>query len=380
MSRLRAGLAPLLLLAVSVAGSLALGECALRALHREPFGFYWMSAEGLPIHVPNLASVYEREEFRAPVHINSLGFRDREWTIPKPPGTYRIVALGDSFTEGMQVGDDETFSARMREALDTPERRVDVANLGVSGYGTAEASAVLRVYGPRLQPDLVLLCFCLANDLPNNLATTFCHTEGGRLVCGLPDPPSPRSLAVSHLRSELAARSQLYQLVRAATSDPFFERIGLHAPSPVQTTPEMPFGRDQYREPRPAYVEQSLAMTREMFVQLRDLAATLGADTWVVLVPVREQIWDREWNAIVASDAHPETLVRNGLQRAVAEQARAAGLPVIDLYDAFRARNGAAETLDWHVDAHYDAAGHALTASEVTDALRARGIPPAPAR
>ena len=40
-----------------------------------------------------------------PVSHNAEGFRDRAYAIPKPPGTYRILVLGDSFTWG--VGLDE---------------------------------------------------------------------------------------------------------------------------------------------------------------------------------------------------------------------------------------------------------------------------------
>ena len=40
---------------------------------------------------------------------NSHGFRVPEYTISRPPETFRIVILGDSFTWGWGVSDDETF-------------------------------------------------------------------------------------------------------------------------------------------------------------------------------------------------------------------------------------------------------------------------------
>ena len=40
-------------------------------------------------------------------HVNRLGMRNRE-IGPKRPGDYRILMLGDSYTEGFQVGDAQT--------------------------------------------------------------------------------------------------------------------------------------------------------------------------------------------------------------------------------------------------------------------------------
>src|SRR5438093_9901774 len=41
--------------------------------------------------------------FDAPVEINSAGFRDREHELTKPAGTRRVLLLGASFVEALQV-------------------------------------------------------------------------------------------------------------------------------------------------------------------------------------------------------------------------------------------------------------------------------------
>jgi lysophospholipase L1-like esterase len=341
----------------------------------QPLGFSQLGPDGLLLHKPSHSAIYQRDDFRARVSINASGFRGRDFAIPKPPGTWRMLALGDSFTEGMQVNDEETFAARLEAAFADEPRRVEVLNLGVSGHGTSDQLALLRIFGPRLEPDLVLLFFCLGNDVRNNVQSDLCRLENGRLACRLPERPSRRRLAVARLRSELGARLHLYQLLRAATASPVFQRIGLRA-VPLETPPETPFGSDLYLATAPPYLAAGYALTREL---LRELAATsrsLGAETWVVLIPSRDQIWEREWSAQRAARAEP--LVRDEPQRATGALARELGLPVVDLYDAFRARNGSGETLYWRIDAHFDAAGHALAAEEVAAALRAHGIPPGP--
>ena len=52
---------------------------------------------------------WQRNEGEVYVRINILGYRDIEHFVEKPPNTFRIAVLGDSFTEARQVALENTF-------------------------------------------------------------------------------------------------------------------------------------------------------------------------------------------------------------------------------------------------------------------------------
>src|SRR6266404_4190437 len=71
------------------------------------------------------------------VHINSNGTRGPEFTVEKPPGTIRILSLGDSRTFGWGLTDEETYSRRLRNLLQNyagDGRTVEVINAGVNAW------------------------------------------------------------------------------------------------------------------------------------------------------------------------------------------------------------------------------------------------------
>jgi lysophospholipase L1-like esterase len=96
------------------------------------------------------------------VEVNSLGFRGEEISASKPPGTYRIVALGGSTTFGYHRSiktTEETYpfklEAELRRRL--PGRKIEVINGGVPGYTlrTSLVNFVSRITW--LQPDMIIV-------------------------------------------------------------------------------------------------------------------------------------------------------------------------------------------------------------------------------
>jgi lysophospholipase L1-like esterase len=100
------------------------------------------------------------------VTTNALGFRGEEFTLEKPPGVKRIVVMGDSYTFGTFVADEDTYCARLQKRLRDLGYPVQVVNAGYAdGWETDEQYAWLVTHGLRLQPDIVLYGFFLGNDI-----------------------------------------------------------------------------------------------------------------------------------------------------------------------------------------------------------------------
>src|SRR5262245_16867203 len=101
------------------------------------------------------------------LNTNSKGLRGSlEFDYARRPGVKRVLALGDSYTFGDGVSDDETFAYALSRLLPDTE----VLNLGVHGYGHDQMLLYLKQEGIKYRPDVVLLGFVWF-DMYRNLRT-----------------------------------------------------------------------------------------------------------------------------------------------------------------------------------------------------------------
>lgn len=132
----------------------------------------------------------------ARVHSNGAGMRGRREYALERGAALRVVALGDSFTFGQCVADDESFPARLEQRIAPGE----VLNLAVHGYGHDQMLLRLRRDGLAYRPDLVLLGFFNGDVDRNQLSfrdyakPRFRPSEGGVVLENVP-LPSPDELA-----------------------------------------------------------------------------------------------------------------------------------------------------------------------------------------
>ena len=134
---------------------------------------------------------------------NSRGIRgSREYAEAPPPGTHRVLCLGDSFTFGPGLRDDETMPARLEAALNADgTARWEALNLGVEGYGTDQQWLYFADRGLRYRADVVVLSF-FEQNLERNVMSFrdyakpyFTLVDGRLAVRNVPIPSPPELLA-----------------------------------------------------------------------------------------------------------------------------------------------------------------------------------------
>jgi hypothetical protein len=348
--------------------ALALAELGVRLGSPQPTGLSHQDRYGLALHYPRMTRFLP--QYGHEVSFNSTGMRDHEHTVEKPQGTFRILLLGDSFMEALQVPADSMLATLMERDLSSATgRTVEVINAGVSGWGTNDELRYLTRYGLDYNPDLVVVAMTLHNDISDNLRREWYTLEDGSLVDREPPPKTWLQFKIIQLKAFLATRFQLYQLWRRVRHSGEMKQVANALNSHVV---------ELFQEPRPSTIAQGMSLTGRLLAAIRDTSRAAGARMAVILLPLRYQITDATFanfvkQAEVASDQmaiyQPQAMIRS-----ITDSLQ---IPVVDLLPGFRAWATAGKGalyVEW--DGHWNGAGHRLAADQVNNELRAAGLVP----
>src|SRR5262245_41152094 len=180
-SRVRSWLLNVLLGFGTLVLALAAAELGVRLFAPQPVAVTHQDRYGLALHYPGITRFLP--QFGHDVSFNSAGLRDREHSFEKQAGTFRILLLGDSFMEALQVPSDSMLATLMeRDLTRATGRPVEVINGGVSGWGTGDELRYLTRYGLAYHPDLVVVAMTLHNDISDNLRREWYTLENGVLA------------------------------------------------------------------------------------------------------------------------------------------------------------------------------------------------------
>lgn len=149
--------------------------------------------------------------------INEYSYRGKPIPIKNKYGRENVVVLGDSYTFGAGVNDDEVYTAVMSKYLG---EHFNVINLGVGGWGLTQQIRRYYEFGQLYLPKIVVLMFC-GNDPKDNLKNKVTIIDNGRFK--FHDSKNTINWIKKHLSYSIIQKSQLYNYFRRKLYE-YFER------------------------------------------------------------------------------------------------------------------------------------------------------------
>jgi hypothetical protein len=232
---------------------------------------------------------------------NSQGFRNtKEFTKTKDKGVVRILSMGDSFTAGYRVGQNDTFSALLErwstEAIAPTEVLVSCIENPSVGL------TYLKDFGLQWHPDLVLLGVTLGNDISEDYVSREDSIHGFTVELkdyDLPDytlterRPARGAAAAEFLRRH----SRFYAKVTDVISPRGYAPGPWYGDSlkPKMFDPIHGLGFFIRDPPKP--IADAFDRHLEVLRDYRDYLKARNTDLAVLLFPQRFQVQSRDWAA-----------------------------------------------------------------------------------
>lgn len=157
---------------------------------------------------PNQVIEWRTPEFTVLARSNAQGFRGRDFDPAHRP----IVVVGDSFSFGNGVGDEQTYATQLERALGVP-----VYNVAIPGFGVDQVWLTLRHVALPLKPRLVIVGV-VEVDFDRSLTTYDPGKTGARPSFALHRGflrPRTAADAPGWLATTLQQRSRTWLLVQA---------------------------------------------------------------------------------------------------------------------------------------------------------------------
>lgn len=276
-----------------------------------------------------------------PVSYSADGLRNHNLPVP-PAGEPPILVVGDSFTEGWAVKDDDAWPAYL--ARDTGRR---VLNAGVRGYGLDQMVLRAERLAPRFKPQTIILAF-IEDDMSRTGLTArhavhkpyFRPSGDGLELHNVPVPTTAISGPLDPVRGILGYSYLLDFIMRQLGAYDLW-----HGDS-IKTD-----------------VDTDLLSCRLM---QRFAALAKREEAQGVVVAFR--------NDLTGLDARDIARLRRRVTLSLA-CARDAGLTALDTHDGFTAAGADRRSDAFYFDRHFTPRGNALAAKLIASTLEAARVP-----
>ena len=358
----------LTLLCASVVVFIGFLEIAVRLIEpKEVMRYFFMASDTTVDHrfIPDAHGRYETTEFNVPYDINSWGLRDRQFPLAKPAGLKRILMLGDSFTEGDGVREENTFSARLQVMLDSAygAGKWQVINAGVGSYSPLLEYLYLTTKGLAFSPDLVILNFDLSDIYDDINYTSRARFDRNGVPIGVAAeveeaPKNGVEADLVAVKDFFKEHTRLYNFIRLR-----IDRYLEGARREMNVSGDVRY--DKYAFLRNNYVpnDSDWTLSFKYVRMVRDTLKARRIGFLLTVYPYGLQVSRKEWTSGRQYwGFRPDTLYSTGPQQTMERYCRSNNIPVINMCDDFLAASHAIYPLYYDYNGHWRPEGHMIFA------------------
>ena len=318
-------------------------------------------------YATNTTSLMVRPEYDLTITTNNLGLRGSNVETRKRPGVCRILVMGDSFTFGTGVKYEQTYAALLeRELNEDSARAIQVLNAGVESYSPILEYLFLKNFGAALKPDIVVLALDQGDPVQEQYYRSLARFDKDRVplaVDGMVDyqHARPEGIVARWIASHMWLGSWVVRTAMRSHHQQAFEDA-------VERT-----NRDLLGHTLKAHAADYSSAWRGVFESISlayQFSRTMGSGFVLVTYPWGHQVSAQEWSKGRRSFLPERFEVSDRNLEATREFAAREGIPLLDLFPAFRGHTGE-KKLFYDVDMHWTPAGHELAAAQLEEFLKA---------
>ena len=325
---------------------------------------------------PNTYARFNTADYDYVQRVNNLGLRGPDIDPAKKAGSYRILMLGDSFTMGLGVEDDQTFSALLEKSLRARSlkahgKAIEVLNAGVGSYAPILSLFQLTRDVGKLDPDLVVLNLDMS-DLEQETgyrSEAWFGPTGEIIGVNGGEEATPAASLSTRVRGWIYRHLYLTRVLvvyldelTGATdaAEPTVENtVNVMTKTVLMHTLAEDSVVDRTREWRNIF---------DSILRIRDYCKAHHFKFLMTLYPWGHQVNDREWVPGRRQFVPPGAAISDRSIVRLHQFCRENSIEVLDVFPAFRAYRGAA-LLYYKHDMHWTPQGHRLMAQQLEQYL-----------
>ena len=310
---------------------------------------HWDSDDETLLHLkPNLdMQMVGHPDFTYSVITNSDGLREQPLV-----GIYPIAAIGDSFTYGFGVEEEQSWPTLLEDFS-----QIKVVNLGWAGFTSNVYQPAINRHAIPLQSHLWLWTFFI-NDLSESArAEEFIQSGHSDFKLWLKEEnPNPWS--------KFPLNSNTVQFFASYFLPDFFALT--HTSGRIVNVGQFKMRVNQFpwdmTNPENPDVQRGWELTELSLIETQALAVQNNATLVVIYIPSRELVY---WPQIMQSMEEFDINQLENVELQISSIAKNNGIIYLNLLPSFRAAANEGKLLYFYSDGHWNIAGHTLAAREI---------------